>query len=133
MCMYETACTELQAYSGNRCSLLEIVPLTLDPCESQTCLCFQKEPPLLLLSVAWLGGGTAGEVELSAKDTESSQGVKHHLHLLLLLHPSRLLTFTPDPVTPSSVVQQQQKEEIREINGLEGITVGLFISGCTLS
>ena len=92
MCMYEIACNELQAYSGNRCSLLEVVPLTLDPCESQTCLCFQKEPPLLLLSVAWLEGGggwgDAGEVELLAKDTESSQGVKHHLHLLLLPHPS---------------------------------------------
>lgn len=73
-------------------------------------------------------GGAAGKVVVSAQKAAPSQGVKlHPPHLLL--HPSRLLTFTPDPVTPSSGLQEQQKEEIREINRLEGITVALFISG----
>lgn len=56
-----------------------------------------------------------------------------NLICLHLLHPYRLLTFTPDPVTPSSGLQQQQKQEIREIDRLEGITVALFILGCARS
>lgn len=71
MCMYETTCDDM--YDRNSCSLLEV---TLDPCESETCLCFQKGPPPLLLSVAgWREGG----LQETAKGMESSQGVKPHL------------------------------------------------------
>jgi len=46
---YETVC--------DRCSLLEVLPLTLDLCDSETCLCFQKDPPPSFLSLAWWGEG----------------------------------------------------------------------------
>lgn len=133
MCMHLRLCV---MKSRDRCSLLEVLPLTLDPCESETCLCFQNGPPPSLLSLVWRGkegrrGRTAGEVDVTAKGEQPPQSMKPHLSPFL--HPSRLLTFTPDPVTPSSGLQQQQKQEIREIYRLEGITVALFILGCTHS
>lgn len=123
-------CDEM--YNRDRCSLLEVRPLTLDPCESETCLCFQKGPPPLLLSVVWWEeGGLQGKLWFQPKAQSALRA--WNLICPLLIHPSRLLTFTPDPVTPSCGLQQQQKQEIREINRLEGITVALFISGCAHS
>lgn len=60
MHVYETMCDEM--YNKDRCSPLEVLPLTLNPFESETCLCFQKGPPPLLLSLAWWGeGGLQGK------------------------------------------------------------------------
>lgn len=57
---YVTMCDGM--YKKDRCSLLEVLPLTLDPCESETCLCFRTGPPLRLLSVAWWEeGGLQGK------------------------------------------------------------------------
>ena len=80
MCMYVRLSVIRCKNNKNRCSLLEVLPLTPDPCESETCLCFQQGPPPLLLSHTSRGGGRAArEAEASAKGAESSQGVKPHL------------------------------------------------------
>lgn len=55
VCMFvRLYCDEM--YNRDRCSLLEVLSLNLDLCESVTCLCFQQGPPPLLLSLAYSGG-----------------------------------------------------------------------------
>lgn len=100
---------------------------------SQRPVCVSRRDLLFsLLSLGWRGeGGLQGKQWLRPKAGSLLRA--WNIICLHLLHPSRLLTFTPDPVTPSSGLQQQQKQEIREIDRLEGITVALFISGCAHS
>lgn len=133
MCMYVRLSVMRCKNTKNRCSLLEVLSLTLDPCESETCLCFQQGPPPLLLSLTSRGGREGCKGSRGFSQRRSVFSGRETSSVPLLLHPSRLLTFTPDPVTPSSGFQQQQREEIREIDRLEGITVALFISGCAHS
>lgn len=128
MCMYMRLCM-MRCTVGVHCWKFSHWPSTL---VSQKPVCVSKRA-LLLCSYLLTGGGK--------ESFRGSSGFSQKRTLLrawkligpLLLHPSRLLTFTPDPVTPSSGLQQQQKEEIREIDRLERITVALFIWGCAQS
>lgn len=89
-------------------------------------MCFQKGPPPPLLLSTFLQKGYKGSHAFRVFSGHETSSVPSTVH-------TGLLAFTPDPVTPCSGFQQQQKQEIRETDRLEGITVALFIFGCAHS
>lgn len=123
-------CDEM--YNMDRSSPLEVV-IDPWPLRVQNLFVFPKGPSSFTL-ISCMAGGKEGCGGIGGFQPKARRLLRAwNLICPLLLHPSRLLAFTPDPVTPSSGLQQQQKEEIREIDRLEGITVAFFISACAHS